>query len=245
MWEWFCGRQIVQEVLQSGCSVKKLLVAADASGDSIQEIAALAAAKHIRLERVPKRLIDSLVRGNHQGIAVQAAPPGPVDFKFFLESLPENNTRSFIGLLDEVQDPQNVGAILRSAAAFGCQGIVISKWRQAGMSQAVMRASSGAAMTVPLVEIANIGVALERLKEKGYWIYGASVEEGKSLERAELRFPLAIVLGNEHRGIKPILKNNCDELLSITQTQGVQSLNVSCAASIFFHEIHMQSFKRA
>ncbi len=242
MWEWFCGRQIVQEVLEAGCSVKKLLVATDASGDTLQEISQIAAARHINIERVPKRVIEGLVRANHQGVAVQAALPGPMDFKNFLDTLPLDK-QTFIGVLDEVQDPQNVGAILRSAAAFGCKGVVISKWRQAGMSQAVMRASSGAAMKVPLAEIANIGVAIERLKEKGFWIYGASVEDGHKLENAKIRFPMAIVLGNEHRGIKPILKNNCDELLSISQTDDIQSLNVSCAASIFFHEIHMQALK--
>ncbi len=239
MWEWFCGRQIVHELLETGCSVKKLVMAVDTSGDSIQELLALASSKGLHFERVPKRVIDSLVKGNHQGVAVQAELPDPLEFKDFIARLPEK-PQSFICLLDEVQDPQNLGAILRSAAAFGCLGVVIPKWRQAGMTQAVMRASSGAAANVPLVEIANLGVAIERLKEKGFWIYGASVEDGKGLQGEPLRFPMAIVLGNEHRGIKPVLKKSCDALLSISQTQGVQSLNVSCAASIFFYEIFKQ-----
>lgn len=242
IWEWFFGRHTVLELLQTECPVKRFIIAEDAEGELVEDILNIARSKGLKCERVQKRMIDSLVFGNHQGVAIQAQIPGPIDFKSFLAGLPDQ-PQGFVCVLDEVQDPQNLGAILRSAAAFSCLGVVVSTWRQAGMTGTVMRASSGAAVHVPVAEIANIGVAIERLKEKGFWIYGASVEDGRPLDQEKMSFPMAIVLGNEHRGIKPTLKKACDHLISIPQSQAIQSLNVSSAASIFFYEIFRQGRK--
>ena len=176
-----------------------------------------------------------MVRGNHQGVAASVEPVGPVAFKVFLDGL-AMEPGTFVCLLDEVQDPQNLGAIIRNAVCFGCAGVILPKWRSAGLTPAVMKASSGALAHCPVAEISNLGVAIERLKEKGFTVYGADASESaRPLEGLALRHPAALVLGSEHDGIKPTLKKACDELVHITQKSRIQSLNVASASAVFFH----------
>lgn len=236
MSDWSYGRQTVFEILSSGAPVRKLVVSEQVDLRSIKNIVDLAQQRGVPLKRIPKHAMDAMVRGNHQGVALQMEQIGPVEFKDFLASIPPRS-KNFVCLLDEIQDPQNLGSILRSAACFGCAGVVIPKWRSAGVTDTVLKASSGAAAHIPVVEISNLTVAVERLKERGFFVYGADAGGEDSLDKVELVFPLALILGNEHRGVKPILKNACDRLIRIPQTQAVASLNVGAAAAVFFYEI--------
>lgn len=231
----FYGRHAVLELLKSERPVRTIWVAVGSNEHALREILLQAGQKKIQVRRVPKHALDAMVRGNHQGIVAEAPGIRAVDFKTFIsahsvESLP------FLCLLDEIQDPHNLGAIVRSAACFGCSGIVIPKWRSTGVTDAVLKSSCGAAAHVPIMEISNLGVAIERLKEKGYTIYGA-VPGGTSLKNFQFDFPAALLMGNEHRGIKPMLQEACDHLISIPQKKIIASLNVSNAAAILFYEI--------
>ena len=236
MGHWVYGRRTVQEVLNSGHPVRKILLFQGIERPAIEPLLELAQARRIPCHWVPKTAIDAVAPGNHQGVAAEVQSLQPVVFKDFLAGL-EVGRRTFLCLLDEIQDPHNLGAILRSAVCFGCAGVVIPKWRSAGVTEAVMKASSGAAAYIPIVEIANLGVAVERLKEKGFFVYGADAAAPETLAGAELEFPLALVMGNEQRGIKPVLKEACDRLVAIPQTTAVASLNVSAAAAVLFYEI--------
>lgn len=232
---WFYGRQVVREILESGQPIQKILVASNSQEKGIDEIFFSAKQKGISIQEVPKKVLDSLLNVNHQGVAVQMSPIQDLDFKSFLNrSL--NDSKQFVSLLDEVQDPHNLGAIIRSAVCFGCSGLVIPKWRSATVTDTVMKSSSGAAIHLPIFQVSNLNVIIERAKEKGFFIYGAD-PAGRSIHSVKFQFPLAIILGNEHRGIKPILKNRCDELIAIPQMKTIASLNVSIAAAIFFYEI--------
>lgn len=232
---WFGGRQPVWEILNSGKPVRQLLVSRETEKKNILRILQIAEQRKINVNFVPKETIESLTLGHHQGIAIEIESETPLDFKSFLKQITAS-TKSFVCLLDEIQDPQNLGAIIRSAVCFGCSGIILPTWRSASVNETVMKSSSGAAVHLPVVQIANLGVAIERLKEKGVTVYGTD-PSGKNLNNVSFEFPLAIVLGNEHRGIKPIFKNSCDKLVSIPQLKTISSLNVSNAAAIIFYEI--------
>jgi 23S rRNA (guanosine2251-2'-O)-methyltransferase len=232
---WYYGRRAAVEILKSGQMVRKILLAAGTEEKFVAEISVRARAKGVPLQRVPAAEISALVSGNHQGIALLVSSAPATDLKTFVAQL-DPLIHPYICLLDEIQDPGNLGAIIRSAACFDCGGVVIPKWRAAGMNETVMKASSGAASHISVVEVSNLGVTIERVKEKGYSVYGADMA-GEPIDKIEFNFPIAIVMGNEHRGIKPILKNACDRLISIPQTNAVASLNVSNAAAVIFYEI--------
>ena len=237
MTHWQYGRQTVLEILRSGQPVLKLLVSDSAQKDFLQEVLEAAKERKVPCRVVPKKQIDEVAQGNHQGAAVQVPIAKPVEFKSFLERLRPGKS-TFLCLLDDLEDPHNVGAIIRSAVCFGCSGVVIPKRHSAGLSPAAMRSSSGAAAHIPVADIPNLGVAIERLKENGFFILGADASGGNEpLGSTDLDFPLAVVFGNEHRGIKPTIQKACDRLVSIPQSAAVASLNVSNAAAIFFYEI--------
>lgn len=240
--KWVFGRHSVQEIIASGTPVKKILLSESSEKDYFSFVFSLAQKKNIPIERVPKKIIDSLVNGNHQGIAALTESKMTTDFKSFISTL-DSKSKTFLCLLDEIQDPQNLGAIIRNAVCFGCGGIIIPKWRSASVTETVMKSSSGASAYIPVIEIPNLTVAIERLKEKGFFIFGADVSGNCSLDTVDFELPLALVLGNEHRGIKPILKKACDQLVSISQSKTVASLNVSSASAVFFYEIYKRAVR--
>ncbi len=237
---WFYGRNTVQEILKSKLRPKKLIVAQGVQQREIAEILKLAELKRVPVQTVGKDMFRTIAPdANHQGVALQLDPIEPLEFKPFLEEL-KVTPKTFICLLDEVQDPQNLGAIIRSAACFGCSAVILPKWRSANLTPAVLKASSGAAACIPIVEISNLSVAIERLKEKGFFVVGADARARDAVGVSKFPFPLALLLGNEQRGIKPTLQKACDQLFVIPQTQAVASLNVSNAAAVFFYEISKQ-----
>lgn len=239
---WCFGRQVALQILRSELKVKRILVGENADRKHLQELLTLAKQRNISVDYVPSNQLDFLCKGrgrpvigNHQGVALEMPAEVPADFKSFIKTS-EPMKNNFIVLLDEIQDPQNLGAIIRSAVCFGCSAMILPKWRSAHLTPGAMKSSSGAAAHLPILQVSNLSYAIEQLKEKGYTIVGATVD-GCALSEVKFEFPLALILGNEHRGIKPLLKKNCDQLVSIPQTATVASLNVSNAAAILFYEI--------
>ncbi|OGR52253.1 MAG: 23S rRNA (guanosine(2251)-2'-O)-methyltransferase RlmB [Elusimicrobia bacterium RIFCSPLOWO2_02_FULL_39_32] len=239
MSEWIYGRQPVFEFLNSGVNAKKLYVSSLKKTNEISSILKLVHEKKIPIEAVDKRWMDQKFPENHQGILLEIEAHPIKEFKNIFSHLPKEKNH-YVTLLDEIQDPQNLGAIIRSAVCFGCSALVLPKWRSASMSPGVIKSSSGALAHLPIFEISNLTVAIERLKEKGFFVLGTDVQSTVSLESVTLQFPLAVLFGNEHRGLKPILKKQCDSLVAIPQTTKIASLNVSVSAAITFYEI----FKR-
>jgi 23S rRNA (guanosine2251-2'-O)-methyltransferase len=234
------GFHAIEEFLRSmGKSVPsgtpssaRLLVSG--SGPRIKEILALAAALGLEAERVSRPELDRLAPGN-RGIALEADESSgrdEPDLGTFLLDPPE---RSLVMVLDHIEDPQNLGAILRSADAFAADLIVAPRRRSAPLSDAAVKASAGAAAWAPLVLVPNLAEALRKLKKAGWWIYAADMG-GSSLGEADLSARCAMVLGNEGAGVSRLLKDECDFALSIPMAGHVDSLNVSAAAAVLMYE---------
>lgn len=195
----------------------------------------------IAVERVAKAQLDRMAGGgNHQGIVLELDLPGEQDEEALFERLAATTTPPLVLVLDQVQDPHNLGACLRTADAVGSCGVVIPKDQAAGLTPTVAKVASGAAETVPLYRVTNLARALDRLKSAGLWIVGASGEAETSLHAADLTGPLAVVLGAEGRGLRRLTEQKCDFLVRIPMAGSVESLNVSVAAGVLLYEVVRQ-----
>jgi 23S rRNA (guanosine2251-2'-O)-methyltransferase len=229
------GRHPVLELLKAegGTRVNKLWLLKGAGGGPIQEILAIAKEKRVVFQWVDRDRLTEMVRAaNHQGVVARTAPVAYGDIDSFLAA----GTPSPVVILDGIEDPHNVGAILRSAAYFGAAAVVIPRWRSAGLSGTVMKASAGALAKIPLIQVTNTAQTLLELKEKGYWIYGADVD-GEPAPKVVLNAPLALVIGAEGSGMHRLVKDRCDALVSIPGSGEMESLNASCASAVLLHEI--------
>ena len=186
---------------------------------------------------VSRHEIDAmLARGSvHQGICLNCAPlPAPS----LEQACTQNDNRSPVLLLDQVSDPQNVGAILRSAAAFGARAVVLQDRHSPATTGSLAKAASGALETVPLIRVTNIARAMEKLKNMGYWLTGLHAEAGDPIGQESWRHPVALVLGAEGSGLRRLTQENCDSLTAIKIADSMHSLNVSTAAAIALYALH-------
>ena len=214
----------------------------DARGRAIAE---LATQERIRIEfGLPPEQSEITA---HQGVAALIKTPTPLSLNELLSRLGADEappTPPLLLMLDSIQDPHNLGAAIRSAAAFGVAGVIIPKDRSAQITGTVLKSAAG---TLPLVEICqttNLVEALQKLKEHGFWIYGAAGEATTTIYQSDLSGPICLVVGNEQKGIRPLLRRHCDFLISIPLAAGVESLNVSVAAGIILAEIRRKSLPR-
>lgn len=219
----------------------RLCVQADKRDKKLDEVLAIARKQSISLEQMPKAALDKLSNeANHQGVVAfckKAPLYSESDLKSLLESLDEP---PFVLVLDGVTDPHNLGACLRSADAAGVHAVIIAKDRAVGMTPVVSKVASGAAETMPLIQVTNLVRALELLKEMGVWLYGAAGEAEQSLYQAKLQGGIAIVMGAEGDGLRRLTRETCDVLLKIPMSGYVSSLNVSVATGVFLFEAKRQ-----
>jgi 23S rRNA (guanosine2251-2'-O)-methyltransferase len=235
------GRNPVKEWLSAGLPVGRLMIAQDSSGPGIQDIRDLASRKNIRVETVARAQLFKLVRHDgHQGVAAEIDLPAYVDVEDILEMAREKQEPPLIAILDGVQDPHNLGAILRSADGAGIHGVVIPRDKSVGLTPAVFKASAGAASHVPLAQVTNLATTMEFLKEKGMWLIGADEESRQEYFNADFKGPVGIVLGSEGRGLRRLVRDKCDFLVSIPMHGKVNSLNVSVAAGLLFFQARRQ-----
>jgi 23S rRNA (guanosine2251-2'-O)-methyltransferase len=229
------GRNCVLELLKAGKrTVNKILVAHTARGTAITEIITLAKNKGIAIHNVPPEKLDKYSE-NSQGIAAEVSPMQYLEIEQLIAKSKESKNPLLV-LLDGIEDPHNLGAIIRNCAAFGADGVIIPKWRAAGVNETVSKASAGAIEHIPVSRVVNTNQTIELLKENGFWIAGA--ENGAQLlEEAKLPFPLIIIIGSEGFGLHRLTKKNCDFLISIPQTNTISSLNASCASAVILYEV--------
>ncbi|MDD5628738.1 MAG: 23S rRNA (guanosine(2251)-2'-O)-methyltransferase RlmB [Elusimicrobia bacterium] len=239
--QWLCGLHSVEETLRGKPrSAKELLVAEGAKG--VEEIVRLARQAGVRVRFVDRRQLDRAAGdGRHQGVALRAALHEGESLQGLLERFPEGSRQGLVLVaLDEVQDPHNLGAIARSALNLGARALILPERRSAPVTGAVVSASAGAIQKLPVVTVVNLGQALERLKEAGFWVYGADAS-GRPAWDAVFNTPLVLVIGSEGYGMRPLVAGLCDEVVSVPQAaSGVESLNASCAASVLLYEIARQ-----
>lgn len=241
---WIFGRQILEEYLKIGVTPRRLWIEQDNQSPQIHSIINRAKALGASLERVSEKTLKQITHGgSHQGVAMEVILPPAKTLKELLSEM-ESDPQSTLAILDEVQDPQNLGVILRSAACFGLKAVIIPEHRAVGLTGAVIRASSGATAHIPLVQVPNLNSVVAILKERGYFIYGADMEGAQSLGKCEFAKPCAIILGNEHSGMRESLRKKCDAIVRIEQFSGVSSLNVAQAATLFFYAATLDNSKK-
>jgi 23S rRNA (guanosine2251-2'-O)-methyltransferase len=233
------GRWPVLESLRAG-NVLKVYIAAGVkdSADHLQEIQTVAAEKHVTIVRVDRFDLDRVLGNvNHQGIAAACRPHHYTPFDDVVQAAKRSGEQPLVLLFDGVQDPQNLGSILRTAEAVGVDGAVLPKHNQAGVTPAVVRASAGATEHLPIAEVANLRQSIAALKEAGYWIVGLDMAGGTDYDNFDVDSPLALVVGSEGHGISRMVSEECDYLVRLPMRGQVGSLNASVAAGIVLYEI--------
>lgn len=235
-----CGRNAVHELLKSGRSVDKLFVRRGDREGSITMIVAEAIARKIPVIEVDKVKIDALADGaNHQGVVAMAAAKEYVTLDEILDIARERGEKPFIVIADEIADPHNLGAIIRCAEGAGAHGLIIPKRRASGLTAVVDKSSAGALEHLAIAKVPNLAAAIDELKEKGVWIYGAEAD-GTPYYDTKFDSATAIVVGSEGDGISRLVREKCDFIISIPMYGNVNSFNVSCAAAVLLCEAARQ-----
>lgn len=218
----------------------EVAVLAGASGPLV-EVVALARRAGVKVSfRTRDQLTAIAGSPRHQGVVARVAGAAYVDVEELLEIADERGEAAFCLAVDQIQDPRNLGAILRSADAFGVHGVIVPKHHQVGLTGAVARTAMGALGTVAVAREPNLAASLEKLKKSGVWIYGGSIEGGVSPWSADLTGPICLVLGSEGEGLRPLIVRTCDVVLTIPMVGRVGSLNVAAAAAVLFYEVRRQ-----
>lgn len=239
--EFIGGKNPVLEALQAGRPLSKILFAQGLKQNSVKQIISLARERQIPYQFVAREKLSSLVEGHiHQGVVAQTGVKEYVDWEEILTAAIKKGEDPFIVLLDGLEDPRNLGAILRSADAVGAHGIIIPKHRSVSLTNTVSRASAGAVEYVPVARVPNLPLVMDKLKEKGCWIVGTDSQAEQKYFAADLKGPLAVVLGSEGQGMGELVRKKCDFLVNIPMLGHVNSLNVSVAGALLFYEIIRQ-----
>ncbi|MCX6152418.1 MAG: 23S rRNA (guanosine(2251)-2'-O)-methyltransferase RlmB [Ignavibacteriales bacterium] len=234
------GRKPVLEALKSGEQLEKIYFQFGQKGSAIFEIIKLAKQQKVSITELPPAKFNSISSETHtQGvIAVKSQQ------KYFeLEELIEKSKRSEFPLLlvlDSIQDPHNLGAILRTAECTGVDGVIITLHGSASITETVVKTSAGATEYMSMCKVSNLAQALDVLKENGFWIAGSSLEKARDYSSVDYKMPIALVIGNEEKGIRHLTAQKCDFLVKIPMSGKIQSLNVSVAAGVLLFEIFRQ-----
>ena len=231
------GRNALTEALKAGRAIDKVFIADGDTDKSLQRLAALAKEAGAVVVPVDRRKLDMMSTTHaHQGIIAQAAAHEYASIDDILEEAASRGQNALIVICDELSDPHNLGAIMRSAECAGAHGVIIPKRRSVGLTATVAKASAGAIEYMKVARVANINNAINELKEKGVWIFGAAGEGSVPMYKADLTGPTAIVIGNEGDGLSQLVRKNCDMLVNIPMSGRITSLNASAAASILLYE---------
>lgn len=239
--EFVAGRNSVLETIKSGRAVNKILLAKGERQGSVREIVGLAKASGLVVQEVEPARLDQLTGGiRHQGIVAMVAPVAYAEVEELLAKAAALGEPPFLLLLDELEDPHNLGAILRTADAAGVHGVLIPKRRSCPLSATVAKTSAGAVEYVPVARVGNVVQAIERLKKAGLWVVGADMDGEKAYYRADLKGPLLVVVGGEGHGLGRLTKEACDFLVNIPMRGRITSLNASVACSLLVYEVMRQ-----
>lgn len=231
-----CGRNPVLEAVRSGREIDRLLVAHGLSGGSVTAIIAKCKAKGILIKEVSPQKLDYYCGGaNHQGVAVMFASQEYSTPEEILDLAKERNEQPFIIVCDEIEDPHNLGAIIRTAEACGVHGIIIPKRRSASLNATVAKSASGALEYMKVARVTNIPNTIDFLKSKGVWVFGADMQ-GDDYSSVDFDLPCALVIGNEGKGIGALVAKKCDRIVSLPMCGKINSLNASVAAGVLMYE---------
>lgn len=235
------GRNAVIEALRAGRAIDKIYIAKGEVDKTLGHIASKARERGVVVVEADRRKLDHMsVTHSHQGVIALAAVKEYCEIEDILAVAEERGEAPFVIVCDEISDPHNLGAIIRSAECAGAHGIVIPKRRSAGLTAVVDKASAGAAEHAMIARVPNIPAAIKELKDKGLWIYGTAADGQNGLWTTDLTGPLALVIGSEGDGMGRLVKESCDFVISLPMKGKVSSLNASAAAAITMYEILRQ-----
>lgn len=235
--ELLIGRNPVSEALSSGRPLIKVMIAKGGVNGSAVEIAAKAKKAGVPVQEVDRKKLDYMTSGAaHQGIAALCAVKEYSSVEDILKLADSRGEAPFIIILDEIEDPHNLGAIIRSAECAGAHGVIVKKRRSAGLTYTAYKASAGALEYLPVARVTNIADTVEQLKERNIWVYGADMN-GEDYLRTDFSGAVALVIGNEGKGISRLVREKCDAIVSLPLKGRINSLNASVAAGILMYKV--------
>ena len=231
------GRNAVIEALRAGTAIDKIYIMKGETDSALGHIASAAREKGIVVVDADRRKLDGMSRTHsHQGVIALAAVREYASVDDILNAAREKGENPLIVVCDELSDPHNLGAVIRTADAAGAHGVIIPKRRSAGLTAVVGKTSAGAVAHVPVARVPNLPALLKELKEAGVWVFGTAADGSTSLYQADLKGPAAIVIGSEGNGMSRLVREQCDFLVSIPMRGQVNSLNASAAAAVVLYE---------
>jgi len=231
------GRNALTEALRSGRTIDKVFIAAGDTDKALQRLAAQAKESGAVVVPVDRRKLDQMsTTHSHQGVIAYAAAREYATIDDILEEAASRGQAPLIVICDELSDPHNLGAILRSAECAGAHGVIIPKRRSVGLTATVAKASAGAVEYMKVARVTNLNAAMEELKQKGVWIFGTAAEGSVPMYQADLTGPTAIVIGSEGDGMSRLVRENCDLTVHIPMVGQINSLNASAAATVLLYE---------
>lgn len=231
------GRHVIMKIFTEAKQVNKLFLQKNLSGPGIQDIILLAKQQGVVLVEVPKSKLDELTNGqNHQGIVATLPAYDYQTLEDCFELATSRQEDPFFIILDGIEDPHNLGSIIRTAEATGVHGVIIPKRRAVGLTGVVAKTSAGAIEKVPVVRVTNISQTIENLQAKGVWVF-ATAMDGQDMRQWNSKGPIAIIIGNEGQGVSSKVQAKADGTITIPMTGTIQSLNASVAAGVLMYEV--------
>jgi 23S rRNA (guanosine2251-2'-O)-methyltransferase len=236
--DYIIGKNPVMEALRSERDINKILIAESSQRGQMQPLIQLAKEANVIVQFVPKKKIDQISDENHQGVLAYVAAYQYAEIDDLFTAAEKRNEAPFFLLLDEIEDPHNLGSIMRTADAVGAHGIIIPKRRAVGLTATVAKASTGAIEHIPVVRVTNMARTIDELKERGIWIAGTDASGKQDYRQFDGTLPLGLVIGSEGKGMGRLVRDKCDFLINLPMAGKVTSLNASVAAALLMYEVY-------
>ncbi|WP_404450847.1 23S rRNA (guanosine(2251)-2'-O)-methyltransferase RlmB [Virgibacillus necropolis] len=236
------GKNPVFEALRSGRSVNKVLISDQLNINASKKVNQLAKEANTVVQKVPKSKLDQLGEGSHQGVLAYVASYQYADLEDLFQVASTKDEAPFFIILDELEDPHNLGSILRTADATGAHGVIIPKRRSVGLTATVAKTSAGAIEHIPVARVTNIATTIEELKSRNVWVVGTAADGTEDYRALDGAMPIALVIGNEGKGMSRLVQEKCDWTVSLPLKGKVSSLNASVACSLLLYEVFRKRF---
>lgn len=236
--DYIIGKNPVMEALRSERDINKILIAESSQRGQMQPLIQLAKEANVIVQFVPKKKIDQISDENHQGVLAYVAAYQYAEMDDLFAAAEKKSEPPFFLLLDEIEDPHNLGSIMRTADAVGAHGIIIPKRRAVGLTATVAKASTGAIEHIPVVRVTNMARTIDELKERGIWIAGTDASGKQDYRQFDGTLPLGLVIGSEGKGMGRLVRDKCDFLINLPMAGKVTSLNASVAAALLMYEVY-------
>ncbi|MGJ9460430.1 23S rRNA (guanosine(2251)-2'-O)-methyltransferase RlmB [Oceanobacillus sp. CF4.6] len=240
--EMIIGKNPVIEALKSGRSVNKVFVSEHLNSNVQKQLNQLAREAGTIVQKVPKNKLDQMDSGSHQGVIAYVASYQYASIEDLFQLAEERKEDPFFIILDELEDPHNLGSILRTADATGAHGVIIPKRRSVGLTATVAKTAAGAMEHIPVARVTNIANTIDELKERNVWVVGTEVEATEDFRKLDGHLPIALVIGNEGKGISRLVRKKCDWTVSLPMKGEVSSLNASVACSLLLYEVYRKRY---